>query len=168
MLTSRITLDQRSHASRTPAASAANPPHEHDGLLWADLPNGHTTPCPTGCPRQPLALPPCYSATLPDGEGPAFDFRRTLRPTAPVFVSYGLVLVRVRGRSTRGPLRYSCTSGTALFHIPIPALGGGGIPFFVPWATKPKNGVLYGFIFVGPEIKIEFVNTNRGLIRPLK
>ena len=24
---------------------------------------------------------------------------------------------------------------------------------FVPWATKPKNEVLYGRVFVGPQIK---------------
>ena len=62
-----------------------------DGLLRADLPNGHTTPTllPGARANHPclLLVPP------PDGEGPAFDWRathaRTLRPTALVSVLHG-------------------------------------------------------------------------------
>ena len=86
------------------------------GLLWADLTTAHTTLTPPpGCPRQPSAVSPFYSAT--PGEDSTFDMRATHAPTfrtaASVFILYGWILIcffvfRFRENSKLAPCGGGC------------------------------------------------------------
>jgi len=77
-LTSRITLDQRSHASRTPAASAANPPHEHlapnvplcscGGLVWEGFADRGARRAPLCAVAVGVALPFATKVDIQEGQ----------------------------------------------------------------------------------------------------
>ena len=128
-----------------------------DGLLLADLPNGHNSHTPTGSPRQPPACPPCPPPLTHPPMGRALLLTYALRSRERAHSDPQHWIITLLSMNIGAPPRrcrpFSLTERTVCSILEAPCLGkfrtGHGF-FTCQWRTGSflpiKNGRVHEFV----------------------